>query len=206
MKKLGVFVFLAVLFSLTLFVSCGVLPPDVDYVDFTVTAENRHMVGYTGEENEDLVIPATFEYEGVWYSVVNIQYSAFSGCTNLISVSIPHGVTSIGASAFSRCQELTSIDVPNSVKTIGPSAFYDCNDLTEITLTGVTNIGDNAFALCSRLKSMTLGNDLTKVARSAFYGCNPTHVYFYGSKEDWERIDIHSNNKTLINANITFYY
>ena len=176
MKKLVGVVFLAVLFGLTLFVSCGMLPPDVDYVDFTVTAENRHMVGYTGEENEDLVIPATFQHGEVWYQVVEIGEYAFLNCKNLNSVSIPNGVTSIAMCAFSQCSNMTDVNISNSVKTIELSAFIDCDGLTEVTLLGVTTIGNSAFSCCANLKSVTFGNALIKIDDSAFFATYLSNV------------------------------
>lgn len=51
-----------------------------------------------------------------------IGKSAFSGCTNLMSLSLGN-VTSIGSSAFSGCTNLTSLAIPEQVQTIGDSAF-----------------------------------------------------------------------------------
>ena len=52
-----------------------------------------------------------------------------SGCKNTI---IPKSVTYIGDYAFSGCSDLTSITIPNSVTSIGERAFYSCNGLTRI--------------------------------------------------------------------------
>lgn len=51
------------------------------------------------------------------------------GCKNTI---IPNSVTSIGESAFSGCSDLTSITIPNSVTSIGGYAFCWCSGLTSI--------------------------------------------------------------------------
>ena len=63
-------------------------------------------------------------------SVTSIGDSAFYGCTNLTSVTIPDSVTSIGSSAFSGCTSLTSITIPDSVTSIGNAAFGGCKNLT----------------------------------------------------------------------------
>ena len=55
-----------------------------------------------------------------------IAASAFNGCSDLTSLTIPNSVTNIGGSAFSGCSGITSIIIPNSVSSIGESAFYDC--------------------------------------------------------------------------------
>jgi hypothetical protein len=78
---------------------------------------------YTGS----VIIPEAVTVGGKKYNVVQIEQSAFSGCSELSNVSIPSSVTSIGASAFKNCTSLLKIEVPNSVQSIGNSAFYGCN-------------------------------------------------------------------------------
>jgi len=71
--------------------------------------------GYTGV----VVIPESFSYDGVTYSVTSIGGEAFEGCSGLTSVTIGNSVTSIGDGAFYECSGLTSVNIPNSVTSIG---------------------------------------------------------------------------------------
>lgn len=124
-----------------------------------------------------------------------IADSAFSGCTDLTSITIPDSVTHIGDSAFSGCKGLTSITIPDSVTSIGDKAFHDCFRLTSITIPdsvtyigagafsrcfkltsivipdSVTYIGDEAFYQCTGLASVTIGNGVTYIGKHAFYKC-----------------------------------
>ena len=79
---------------------------------------------YYGTVSE-LEIPG--EYEG--QPVVSIGDSAFSGCEELVSVTIPESVKSIGMSAFRDCYGLKSLSVPDGVMYVGSYAFDDCNRL-----------------------------------------------------------------------------
>ncbi len=70
--------------------------------------------------------------------ITTIGYSAFYGCSGLISITIPNSITTIGHGAFEGCTGLTSITIPNSVTIIGDAAFADCSGLTSITCYAVT--------------------------------------------------------------------
>ena len=127
---------------------------------------------------------------------------AFSGCSNLTSVTIPDSVTSIGSNAFSGCtgelvvncnipsassysygafygSEFTSITIGDSVTTIGDYAFYKYDSLTSITIPdSVTTIGEYAFDGCSSLTSVTIPDNVTSIGYDAFRNCSRlTSVY-----------------------------
>ena len=140
--------------------------------DFTVTADNRAMIGFTGEANENLVIPAVFEDNGTWYRVNAIGDSAFYSCENLTSVTIGDAVTTIGDSAFRYCFSLESVTIPDSVTTIGNHTFETCSNLTSVIIPdSVITIGDYAFWGCYYLSSVTIGDSVTTISKEAFSFC-----------------------------------
>lgn len=100
----------------------------------------------------DITIPESITIEGNTLKVIGIGENAFMGCSGLISIEIPAGVTSIGNYAFCGCSGLTSIEIPAGVTSIGNYAFMGCSGLTSIEIpAGVTSIGDYAFYSCSGL-------------------------------------------------------
>ena len=127
--------------------------------------------GYYDKYTGSVTIPKTVTYKGKTYSVTSID-GAFSGCSDLTSVTIPNSVTSIGYRAFYDCTGLTSITIPNSVTSIGGYAFSGCNGLTTITIpNNVTSIGSSAFGGCSGLTSITIPNSVTSIDDKVFYNC-----------------------------------
>lgn len=94
--------------------------------------------------------------------VTSIGNYAFMSSTSLTSVTIPNSVTAIGNAAFYGCIGLTSFTIPNSVTSIGYYAFSYCSGLTSVNIpSSVTSIGDYAFANCSSLTSVTIPNSVT---------------------------------------------
>ena len=68
--------------------------------------------------------------------------------TFMTSVTISEGITTIGQTAFMGCSNLASVSLPNTLESIMPHAFEQCLSLTSITIpSSVTSIGMWAFAL-----------------------------------------------------------
>ena len=127
--------------------------------------------------------------------ITTITDGAFDGCTGLVAVNVPFGVTSIGSDAFKNtsiksivlpagltsigdtafytCSSLTSIVIPASVTSIGIAVFYGCAYLTSIIIpVGVTSLGTTTFIACISLYSIVLPDSLISIGDSAFEGCS----------------------------------
>ena len=119
-----------------------------------------------------VIIPATFYYNGMKYTVTKIGSYAFDG-SGVTSVTIPNTVWLIGEGAFQGCTSLPGVTIPNSVTHIGSIAFSGCSGLTSVTIpNSVTFIGGSAFSTCSNLTSISIPNSVTFIGSSAFSFCS----------------------------------
>ena len=101
-------------------------------------------------------IPASVVYNDVTYNITSIGESAFSGCSNILSVELSNSITTMGQKAFCDCSKLTSVNIPSSITEIGAQTFYNCTSLTSIIIpANVTSIGKEAFFNCSGLTTIT---------------------------------------------------
>lgn len=151
----------------------------------------------------DMTIPEKVTVGGVDLPVKEIAASVL--CENLISISIPAGVTSIGPSAFvgrhaltsvtfaagsalesigesafQGCQGLASIAIPENVASIGDSAFRFCPALASVTFgagSRLVSIGGEAFAECYALQSISIPESVTSIGKDAFRSCNSLTIY-----------------------------
>lgn len=99
------------------------------------------------------------------------------------SVIISENSTTISDGAFSKCIGLKNITIPDSVKSIENWAFSECTSLESITIpSSVTDIRWQSFMNCTKL----------------------TDVYYTGTEDEWNSINIGDENECLTNAEIHF--
>ena len=87
--------------------------------------EYAHHLYLNGEKVTEIVFP-----EGTT-AITN----ALQGCTDLVSATLPEGVTEIGTNAFAGCTSLSSIHIPSSLTYIWDNAFEGCTGLTAVHIT-----------------------------------------------------------------------
>ena len=138
----------------------------------TVTFQGDAYHSVQNEYKGDVVVPATFTFDGVVYSVTGVEAHCFQDCTELTSVTLPNSVQTIGAECFSKCSSLTSVKLPNSLLSLEEYCFSDCYSLASIVIPeSVVDIGRNCFGRCTALTSVTIPESVLSIDRDCFRNC-----------------------------------
>ena len=133
-----------------------------------------------------------------------IGESSFYHCSIKV-LSIPDSVVRIDDNAFSDCELLTNITMPNGIDVIHTATFKGCKSLKSLLIPdGVRIIDYDAFGDCISLKSVCIPTSVT-IINPAFYGNEVlSDVYYSGSQEQWEQIEISEWNSSLLAAKVHF--
>ncbi|MCD8041192.1 MAG: leucine-rich repeat protein, partial [Clostridia bacterium] len=93
------------------------------------------------------------------------------------------------------------------VTAIAEYGFYWCDTLESVVIgDNVTSIGYAAFSWCTSLTSIIIPDSVLYIGEWAFEVCTLlTSVYYYGTEEEWNDINICSDNEYLTNATIYYY-
>ncbi len=184
--------------SMGAFAGCSSLEsitlPTVNY-EFTMTGGAKYYepFGYIFGDQEFDGSEATYQsrrnkntgyHEGVTYyvptSLKNITVTKavlgdrgmFSGCSNLVSVTLPENTTYISRDMFKNCRSLTTVNIPKSVGGVDMDGFSGCSSLTSIALPeGATSIASGALEGCTALESITLPSTMKTIGDCAFKDC-----------------------------------
>lgn len=146
-----------------------------------VIVTSQGTVQYVGAVN----IPPTVYYEGINYTVTEIDEYAFDVCRLLTSVVIPNTVTKIGNRAFYSCSSLRSIEIPRSVTKIESGAFDGCSSLTTLIFNaencddfyyyGGMSHPEQVFSACP-IDSVIIGNSVKRIPSYLLYGTKSTSI------------------------------
>lgn len=142
------------------------------------TTDETHAVitGYTGSATR-LRIPKTLDN----VPVTEIQESAFTHCSSLISVTLPDSIETLGAHAFAFCENLSQVNYPRNLSKIDgeQSPFEGCPKLVSMTIPhGVTSIPPYCFQNCDGLSVLSLPDGLLSIGAYAFNDCDGlVHVH-----------------------------
>ena len=151
--------------------------------------------GFTG----DLNIPN---------GITEIKKGTFNECTGFDGeLTLPTGLNSIREYAFWNCMNLTGdLIIPLGVTVIEPRTFFGCvgfNGKLEIP-EGVETIGAAAFADWS-MTELYLPETVASIEGIAFGRISTLeHIYFAGSRSEWNEITIAYNNDALYDAELHF--
>ena len=141
-----------------------------------VDKDNRHYTSvdgilYTKDEKGLFLLPAAYG---------KTEYS------------VPDKVTQIGAFAFAGNNVLENVTFADNISFIGEGAFELCPGIEEIVLPKkLEKISLGTFNGCDNLKRVMIPENVRKIEANAFGACNDlTDIYYAGSKEQWQSIEI----------------
>ncbi len=170
------------------------IDPENEYFvlrDGIIYDKNMTQIIYVPEDITEVCIPKTVTY---------FAY-AFQGKTKLTRVTFEQGAqcTSISQRAFEGCTSLVSVEIPEGVTQIEEGAFCGCTSLTEIVIPeGVTSIAREAFKNCGRLTDVTIPRSLMYIDFWAFYECYAIQNVYISDLEAWCNIECDGYGKNPV--------
>ena len=137
--------------------------------------------------------------EGVTYLGENL----FSNCTDVVELKLPDSLKEIH-STLCYC-DFEQLEIPKNVEIIDSYAFQNCTKLWVVYINGpLKNLNFSLFRNCTSLNTIHIPSTVTKIDRYAFDNCPISHVFYGGSKEEWENIEILDYNDSLKSAKIIY--
>lgn len=143
------------------------------------------------------------------YTVNAVADYAFKDRDYLTGLNLPYTITSIGAGFLSGCTNIKEFTVPANVRTLGSEtegAFKGSSVETVGFHSNTNAIPANAFADCTTLKEVHIPLNVKTIGLNAFANINSlTDIYYDGTLEQWNNIDIASGNDVLKSDKVTLH-
>lgn len=117
---------------------------------------------------------------------------------------IPDGVEVIGSESFNKAV-VSILYLPDSLKTIKRNAFINSGVGRIYLGDKVIDIEPSAFFSSQGLESIVFGSSVKTIKEGAFAGLySLKNVYYKGTKNDWDKIEISDYNEHLYSADIIY--
>ena len=156
--------------------------------------------GYTSLQT--LTIPSSMKV---------VAYNSFQDCTNLTAIYFTESATQTGTlqiqnSAFEGCTALQTVEFSNIVGSIGWNAFQNCSSICWLTLpSSLTVIEGNAFEGCTRLAAIINHSSLSLQDGSTDNGYVAYYAGYIEDSGNFEIVDGVYLVETNLNALIRYY-
>ena len=144
--------------------------------------------------------------------IVSSTYSSGNSLANIFGTQVQkyilgEDVKSIGSYAFSGCTDMPSMTLPSSIKSIGSFAFQSCTKLNSIKLpsSGMESIGASAFSGCSVLSAIEIPYSITSIGSDAFKGCTSIQKVIARELDAWCKIDFGNEYANPLNLSGHLY-
>jgi hypothetical protein len=123
-------------------------------------------------------------------------------CVSITDFILPDGLVNIEESAFWGCSSLTKLVIPDSVVAIGISAFQECTGLESLTLSeNLTYIPTQIACGCTSLQGIVIPKSVKTIDEAAFLQSGVLEVTLYTGIEELKDFSFHT-----LSASPTFYY
>lgn len=232
---------------------CGDVIKISDGLSYTLLEDDTYMVSGIGTcVDSDVVIPASYGGKTVTViganafkdtniasvyilaPITEIQYRAFSGCSDLRTIKIPETVTTIIEDAFEGCENLDSVylddfakwchvnfefeDYPYGAATYVPvpnanplqftKRLYVDNVYTThlVVPEGITTIVPEMFSGCAFFSAITIPSTVNYAEYESFTGCNKLKKVYITDLEKWFEIEFspYSGGSSICESNPLF--
>jgi hypothetical protein len=155
---------------------------------------------YTAQLSGVINIPSTYTYDGITYTINEIDMHAFEGNKNISVIYVPNTVTSFPGTTrteydgaeedgcqFKGCSKMTIINLSPNITTI-PNNCFSGSKVREMQLPyGITDIGYQAFANNTNLEQLYVPSSLKErksVDQTFINGCTTLSLLYMNTTPD----------------------